>query len=178
MKSQPLLRSLPSLFLLAASLFVPALLRSQEAGTQTPAAADAKPLVTIESISIEPGSPGPDTLCKLRVTLRNQGAEIASQLGFSVKINGQELGVYGNQLFMYPVGAQASEEIPLYNFWSTETSREMPKNGKMTVEVSLNEARWMKIADDEEGVEVWTPLGDVEGLPVSSRVTLTMKKAV
>jgi hypothetical protein len=132
--------------------------------------------LTIESIQVEPMKPGADTLCRLRVDLRNQGSEIASQLDFSVRINGQELAVYTNQLFMYPIPADATEEVQLYNFWSTETSRAMPKDGKLQIEVTLKAARWMEIKDDEEGVEVWTPLGDVEGLPVSQSVTLTMTR--
>ena len=143
--------------------------QAQEAGEQKPS------LVKIESVTVEPPTPGPDTLCKLRVTVRNDGDEIASQLDFKVKINGQELAVYRNQLFMYPVEPKQASEIKLYNFWTTETSRSMPKDLKMTVEVSLVEARWMKI-EMEDDVEVWTPLGDVDGLPVSQSVTLSMSK--
>ena len=142
---------------------------AQQAGEQKPS------LLKIESVMVEPTKPGPDTLCKLRVAVRNDGDEIASQLDFKVKINGQELAVYRNQLFMYPVEPKQSSEIKLYNFWTTETSRSMPEDLKLTVEVSLVEARWMKI-EMEDGVEVWTPLGDVDGLPVSQSVTLSMSK--
>ncbi len=45
----------------------------------------------------------------------------------------------------------------------------------------LREAQWMSILmEEEEGeeIEVWRPLGPVEGLPVSSSVTLeTVKTA-
>lgn len=133
--------------------------------------------LSIEAIVVEPSTPGADTLCRLRVTLSNTGDETASQLGFSVRLNGQELGVYSNQLFMFPVPAGGSGELPLFNFWTTESSRGMPADGKLRVEVTLKEAVWMKIEDDEEGVEVWTPLGEVPGLPVSASVTLEMKKA-
>jgi hypothetical protein len=138
--------------------------------------AAATPVLSIDEVIVEPGNPGADTLCKLRVKLGNKGSETASQLAFKVTLNGQDLGVYGNQLFMFPVEPGADNELKLYNFWTTETSRSMPKDGKLEVEVTLTEARWMKIADDEEGVEVWSPLGDVEGLPVSKSVTLEMKK--
>ncbi len=141
-----------------------------------PAEEASSPQLIIESITVTPEQPGPDTLCQLRVQLRNRGPEIASQLDFSIKINGQELAVYTNQLFMFPVPAGATEEIQLYNFWTTETSRPMPKDGKLTVEVVLKDARWMEIKEDEEGVEVWTPLGEVDGLPVSKSVTLTMSR--
>jgi hypothetical protein len=135
----------------------------------------AAPLVTLEAISVEPTAPGADTLCKLQVTLQNKGTEVASQLDFKVKINGQELPVYRNQLFMYPVQPDQSAQIQLYNFWSTETSRPMPADGKLTVEVSLVAAQWMKIAMEDE-VEVWEPLGPVDGLPSSQSVTLTMQR--
>lgn len=140
--------------------------------------------LTITKIEVQPANPGPDTLCRLKVTVRNTGEQKASQLGFSVKLNGQDLSVYGNQLFMYPVPAGGELEIPLYNFWTTETSRpQMPTNSKYGVEVSLLEAQWMDISMEkemvdragqqvEEEVEVWTPLGAVSGLPVSASVTL------
>ncbi len=138
--------------------------------------AAAAPLLTLEEVTVEPTNPGPDTLCKLRVKLRNAGTQIASQLDFGVSINGQALPVYRNQLFMYPVAAGETAEIKLYNFWSTETFRPFPTDGKMKVEVTLRDARWMTVEEDEEKVEVWTPQGAVEGLPVSRSVTLTMVK--
>lgn len=141
---------------------------AQEAGAPAPT-------VTLEAISVEPATPAADTLCKLKVTVQNKGTEVASQLDFKVKINDQDLPVYRNQLFMYPVRPQESAEIPLYNFWSTETSRPMPGDGKLTVEVSLAAAQWMKISMEDD-VEVWEPLGPIEGLPSTQSVTLTMQR--
>lgn len=138
----------------------------------------AAPLLTLEEVSVEPASPAADTLCRLRVKLRNNGDQIASRLGFAVSLNGQDLGVYGNQLFMYPVAPGATEEISLYNFWTTETSRAMPADGKLRVEVTLKEAVWTRVEmeTDEEGeIEVWTPIGPVDDLPVKAAVTLQMK---
>lgn len=137
--------------------------------------AESPPKLAIEEIVVEPAKPAAETLCRLSVRISNQGEEIASQLGFQVKLNGQELAVYGNQLFMFPLDPGATSEVKLYNFWTTETSRSMPADGKLTVEVALTEARWMSIENDDEGVEVWTPLGDVTGLPVSNSVTLEME---
>lgn len=164
---------IPVLVAALAGLVIPA--ASQEA---------AVPLLEVTKIDVQPASPAAETLCQLTVTLRNTGEENASQLGFAVKLNDQDLTVYGNQLFMYAVPAGGELEIPLYNFWTTETSRPtMPANGKFKVEVLLQEAQWMEIStvtetveragvEIEEDVEVWTPLGAVEGLPVSSSVTL------
>lgn len=162
----PLLRSssaLSAAMLIACFLIAPSL-AGQEA-----------PLLTVEKISVEPARPGPDTLCKLRVTLRNAGKEIASQLDFRVSINGQELAVYRNQLFMFPVEPGQTAEIKLYNFWSTETSRPMPQDGKLKIELTLVGAQWMKIRTEDE-VEVWEPLGPVENLPSASELTVEMAK--
>ncbi len=157
-----------------AGLLAPAALHGQEAAAE--GKAKPAPVLSVEQIVVEPGDPGPDTLCRLRVKLKNSGDRIASQLGFTVRINGQELPVYGNQLFMYPLEAGAVSELKLYNFWSTETSRPMPADGRLELEVVLKEAVWMDISTDDEGVEVWTPQGAIEGLPVSAKITLAMKK--
>lgn len=170
MKSHRLALAVP---LLALALLIAGPAQAQEEGAEPPA-----PLLTVEEVIVEPSSPAADTLCRLRVKLRNRGDKVASRLGFTVRLNGQELGVYGNQLFMYPVPPGAVEEIPLYNFWSTESSRPMPAGGKLKVEVTLTEAVWTKSEmekDDQGEIEVWTPLGAVPGLPVGSSVTLEMR---
>ncbi len=153
----------------------PAALRGQEAPAAEGEAKPA-PVLSVEEIVVEPADPGPDTLCRLRVKLKNSGDRIASQLGFAVRINGQDLPVYGNQLFMYPLEPGAVSELKLYNFWTTETSRPMPADGRLALEVELKEAVWMDISTDADGVEVWTPQGAIEGLPVSAKITLAMKK--
>lgn len=143
-------------------------------GEPKPAAKTPPPLV-LEAVEIEPSQPGADTLCRLRVKLKNDGNRKASVFGFEVRINGQELPVYRNHLFMQAVDPETLGELHLFNFWTTETSRPFPKDGKLTVEVSLKEARWVEVKM-EEGVEVWTPLEPVPGLPLSKSVTLQLKK--
>lgn len=143
--------------------------RAQETEQETPEPAP----VTLEKLVIEPAEPGVDTLCSLRVALRNQGDQVVSQFGFTVTIDGVELPVYRNQLFMYPVGPGETVEIPLYNFWTTETSRPPPTDGELDVRVELGEAQWMRIEMEDE-VEVWTPQGAVDGLPVATTRTLTL----
>lgn len=133
----------------------------------------SEPKVTLQSITVMPSDPAADTLCKLSVAIGNTGDRTVSQFGFSVRINDAELPVYANQLFMYPVEPGATLEIPLYNFWSTETFRPAPADGKLDLEVSLREAEWMQI-EMEDDVEVWTPLGAVEGLPSTRTVTLKL----
>lgn len=163
----------PIVLLAAVSLLAAGPVTAQEEG-----AAALAPQLKIEEISVEPASPAADTLCQLRVKISNTGEQIASRLGFSVSLNGQDLGVYGNQIFMYPVNPGTTEEVSLYNFWTTETSRTMPADGKLRVEVALKEAVWTQVATetDEEGeIEVWTPIGPVEKLPTSATITLQMK---
>jgi len=157
--------------LLALALHSPA--RADE-----PAAAAAASALRVAAIEVEPESPGPDTLCRLRVRIANAGERDAASLGFTVRVDGVELPVYRNQLFVQRIPAGATETVALYNFWSTETSRPaLPADGKLRVEVELREAQWMQIGD-EDGVEVWRPLGAVEGLPVrAERVLATRSSA-
>lgn len=165
-----------SCLVLVLSLTVALPLAAGPAPAQEEAAAEAPPPVRIAAVHVEPEKPAADTLCRLKVELENADQRIASQLGFSVTINGQQLPVYTNHLFMFPVAPGATSELALYNFWSTETSRPMPATGKLEIEVALLEARWMDISTDEDGTEVWKPIGDVSGLPVSHSITLEMAK--
>lgn len=132
-----------------------------------------EPALVLAEVIVEPQAPAVDTLCKLRVKVTNKGDETASQFGFTISINDVELPVYKNQLFMYPVKAGETLEFPLYNFWSNETARPVPADGKLRLEVVLREAQWMKI-EMEDDVEVWTPLGAVPGLPSTQALTLSM----
>lgn len=132
--------------------------------------------LAITAIRVEPEKPSADTLCRLRVEIENTDERIATQLGFTVTVNGQKLPVYESHLFMFPLPPGAKTELPLYNFWSTETSRPEPANGKLEIVVTLREARWMKIAMEDE-VETWTPLGDVTGLPLSRSITVPLSKS-
>lgn len=133
------------------------------------------PLV-LEAVEITPPEPGVDTLCRLMVKIRNGGGQPASSLHFAVSVAGQELPVYDNQVFMQPLPPEETTEVSLYNFWTTETGRAAPADGKLAVEVTLEEARWLKVERDEEGVEVWQPLEPVPGLPLSRSVTLNLRK--
>jgi len=174
MKSpNPTVRSLSRPFLIATSLVIAWFFGSLS--MVTPSAAQEAPPITIESILVEPSSPGPDTLCKLTIKLVNGGDRTVSQLDFRVQINGQDLPVYTNQLFMFPLPAGESVDVPLYNFWSTETSRPLPSDGKLAIQVTLAAAQWMEIKLEED-VEVWRPLGPVEGLPTSKTLTVSMSK--
>ncbi|MEM6457080.1 MAG: hypothetical protein AAF772_18465 [Acidobacteriota bacterium] len=143
----------------------------------------APPPVTLAALAISPEKPGLDALCRLTVTLANRDVRALSSLQFAVRINGQTVPVYGNHLFYdliagttaAPAGedgasadadaSAARTDVPLFNFWTTETDRPAPADGTLTVEVVLEAARWMTIATEDDGTETWTPAGDVPGLP-------------
>lgn len=136
-----------------------------------------EPEVVIERLEVDPASPGTETLCRLTATLRNGGSRAVYSFGFDVELNGQSLPVYEKQLFLQVIGAGESEEVALYNFWTSETGRPAPANGKLEVLVRLREARWVEVSEveeDGETVEVWTPVGDVSGLPQSVSLTLEL----
>jgi len=153
--------------LLAVLYFSQPLAGQQETKTVSP--------LNLESIEVTPDKPGPDTLCKLRVRVRNAGAQTASRLAFGVRLNGERIAVYESSLFLKPIAPGGTVEVPLYNFWSTETSRPAPKEGKLLVEVELRQAEWMKVEKDAKGAEIWTPIGAVTGLPVSRSLTVLLQ---
>ncbi len=134
-----------------------------------------KPALTLESVRVEPPSPGPDTLCRLSVTLRNAGEVPASALELTVKLNGRELSAYKDRLFLHAVEPGTAREIRLFNFWSTEPGRPAATDGKLTVEVTLARAAWMQ-REMKDGTETRTFAGPVEGLPLTKSVTLKLGK--
>jgi hypothetical protein len=62
-------------------------------------------------------------------------------------------------------------ELRLFNFWTSESARQAPADGRYRVEVSLDAARWYTIAKQADE-EVWTPVGPVAGLPATASVTV------
>ena len=148
-----------------------------------PAAHAAQPPVSapeselsLTRVLVEPAAPAADTLCRLRVEIRNSGTRPASHLVFRVRVAGHELPVYGKLVTLQTLPAGATSEVRLYNFWSSETGRAFPADGKLTVEVALLEARWVRV-ETKDGDEVITPLEPVAGLPVSRSVTLSRAPA-
>lgn len=143
-----------------------------------------KALLALEEVivrgPVEGEAPGADTLVRLSVRIANRGEAIASALAFTVEVAEQELPVYVNQVFLKPIPPGETVELALYNFWTSETGRDAPADGKLSVEVALREAKWMERtveeAEGEPPVEVWTPTGAVEGLPVTASTVVTLKK--
>ena len=134
--------------------------------------------VLLERIEITPATPGPRTLCRLTVRVRNAGDRDVYGFGFDVELNGQALRVYENQLFLQVIEAGESDGVALYSFWTSETGRPVPADGDLEVRVRLREARWVRVSEvkeDGETVEVWTPDGAVSGLPQVVSRTLKLK---
>lgn len=136
----------------------------------------APPPLTLQAIQVEPASPAPDTLCHLTITVKNAGERPASALEVAVKVGGRELPAYRGRVFLTPVEPGATRQVRLFNFWSSETGRPAPADGKLTVEVTLARASWMQ-RETQAGATVWTPAGPVQGLPSSKSVTVAMGKA-
>ena len=142
------------------------------------AARAEEPQVVLAGIQVTPASPGPDALCRLVATVRNSGDRAVYSFGFDVELNGRALPVYEKQLFLQVIEAGESAEVALYNFWTSETGRPVPEDGRLEVVVRLREARWVEVSEveeDGETVEVWTPVGEVAGLPQAASRTLELK---
>ncbi|HVS15197.1 MAG TPA: hypothetical protein VMV46_14810 [Thermoanaerobaculia bacterium] len=136
--------------------------------------------LVLAAVEVAPPDPGDETLCQLRVRVENRGERPASALGFEVRLDGEPLAVYEKQLFYQKLPPGQTSEVRLFNFWTTETGRARPADGVLDVEVVLREAVWLEITEEkEEGsdqpVEVWTPVGEVAGLPVSKTLVLRLK---
>ena len=79
-------------------------------------------LLTSVAVDVQPAHPGPDTLCRLRIRIRNAGTALASDLSFQVTVNGKLLGNLLNHTFRIPLEAGKETEVPLFNFWSSSTA--------------------------------------------------------
>jgi hypothetical protein len=123
-------------------------------------------VLRIVAVDVQPPNPGPDTLCRLRVRLRNSSKEPASDLSFRVTINGQRLANYVNHTFRTTLEPGKDTDLPLYNFWSSEAGRPYPSDGRLVIEVRVIGARWLDPRSKNPG-------GTVEPLPPPFSVTLT-----
>lgn len=144
----------------------------------TASSAADEPEVVLAGFEVTPAAPGPETLCRLVATIDNRGGRAVYSFGFDVELNGRALPVYEQQLFLQVIEPGVSAEVALYNFWTSEQGRSAPADGKLEVVVRLREARWVEVTEveeDGETIEVWTPVGDVAGLPQTASRTLELK---
>ncbi len=161
----------PAVLLLATLWATPAVVAQEEETTEA-----TPPPLTLEAIEVTPAKPAVDTLCRLKVRLRNTGKRPISGMAFTVTVAGHPLSVYKNQLFYQLLPAGETSEVALFNFWTTETGRPAPKDGKLPVEVSLTEATWIDLSTDEDGVEVWKIQEAIPGLPIGKTLPLVLAK--
>jgi hypothetical protein len=176
-------KTLPLLLLLSA------LLPGGAAGQapQAPPPAPKSPLapLTVTAIEIRPANPGPDTLCQLAVKVKNGGTRKASALVFAVRVNGLPLAVYKRQVYLQVIDPGTTATVGLFNLWTTETGRPLPKDGQLRLEVTLAEARWVEVktegtagtAGTAGGTEVVTPGEAVPSLPVSASLVVPLQGA-
>jgi hypothetical protein len=123
--------------------------------------------VGVDAILVGPASPGPSTLCTLKVRLKNGGARTVSYFTLSVKIDGQDVPVYKSQLYVVNIDPGTVGELQLYNFYSPSA----PK--PFTVQVTLVEAQWVQVK--KEGTSTTTtPSGPIAGLPTSASLLVKM----
>jgi len=140
------------------------------------AAQRTDPLVRVEEVVVTPTGKGdtqptglaPGTLCSLRVKLRNAGTQKASSFGFIVRINGKQESTYDKILYVQAIDPGTTGKVTLNNFYSPEPQ---VKDGKVAVEVTLREARWMEIKKEGEA-QTWVPTGDVKDLPSSKSISI------
>jgi hypothetical protein len=138
---------------------------TQRDADQLPPFSDSSPL-KIVAVNVQPANPGPDTLCKLQVRIRNAGKEPASDLRFRVTVNGQRLASYINHNFRVTLAPGKDTDVPLYNFWTSEAGRPYPPDGRLVVEVRLIGGRWFASSLAK------TSTGEVAPLPPPLSVTL------
>ena len=121
--------------------------------------------LVLEAAEVTPAKAPADALCQLRARIKNGGTTVATAFVFALEIDGKAIAVYRNHVFMDPIEPGETRSIKLYGFWTSETGRPLPASGDLEVELTLQEARWMKMEKDAEGARVWQDLGAVEGLP-------------
>ncbi len=57
-------------------------------------------------------------------------------------VSGQRLAPYLNHVFLIALEPGKETEVPLYNFWTSESGRPFPKDGRLVVDVRLTGASW------------------------------------
>src|SRR4051812_40402874 len=147
------------------------------AGLARPASTAPPPAqLVLPGISVTPSSPAVDTLCELRVKIRNNGRQPASRFAFDVRVGDVPIPVYQHVVYFQTVPAGATVELRLYNFWSTEAARPAPADGQLRIRVELRTARWMTVTKDAQGIETSTPAGEVAGLPAAASLTVPVAR--
>ena len=104
---------------------------------------EASPALRLEAALVRPAVARADTLCHLEARITNGGAQTASAFAFRLALDAHDIGVYRDHLFMDPIAPGETRTLPLFSFWTNETSRPLPASGTLAVEHTLESARWM-----------------------------------
>jgi hypothetical protein len=129
--------------------------------------------LAVEAVLVGPEKPTAASLLTLSVRLANRGPRPVSRLRWRVSVAGRPLESYRDRLDLALVPPGGAVELPLYNFWASESGRPAPADGVLEVVVEVVAAQWVVVAE-RDGVPVETPTGAVPGLPVqgTARVRL------
>ena len=123
--------------------------------------------VHVDAIVIQPASPGPATLCELKVRLKNAGNRTVSYFRFNVKIDGQEAPPYKLYTHVVNIEPGATGVLALSNFYSPPEAR------AFEIQVILVEAQWVEVKK-EGSSSTTTPSGPVAGLPTGASLSVKM----
>jgi hypothetical protein len=116
---------------------------------------------------VKPASPGPSTLCELKVRLKNAGGRAVSFFRFDAKIDGKEVPSYKVYTYAVNVEPGTTGEFALFNFDSP------PQTKAFDVQVTLVEAQWVEVKK-EGNSSTTTASGPVAGLPTGASLSVKM----
>ena len=133
-----------------------------------------EPPLTIDSIRVTPDAPTASTLCHLTIAVTNATDRPISRLGLAVTVNGRPVKAYERTLYMQTLRPHATTEIPLYNFWTTESSRPASADNRLVLEVAVVRAAWT-IVTTPAGVPTMAAAGSVAPLPAAKRIVVPLK---
>lgn len=154
-------------------LVLPVAIHAQENGEDVEVDVEVESHLALASIEMSAAETELPRLVSLSVGIANESERPITALGFEVVVEGVSLPVYDNQLFMQRLAPGETTTVDLYNFWSGETGRPNPTDGKLDVTVRLREAKWLTVSK-EGTTDVWEVGDAVPGLPLEVQKTLSL----
>jgi hypothetical protein len=121
--------------------------------------------VAVDAILVEPASPAPDTLCGLKVRLKNGGTRPVSYFRFKIQVDGKDVPQYDIQSYAIDIDAGATREVLLNNFWTSSVAK------PFDMKVELLEAQWVQVKREATSTTI-TPVEPVAGLPVGASLSV------
>jgi hypothetical protein len=164
---------LPHLVAVALCAVLPLTAQAQEGGEEVEVDVEVESHLALASIEMDAAETDLPKLVSLSVGIANESERPITALAFEVVVEGVSLPVYDNQLFMQRLAPGETTTVELYNFWSGETGRPNPSDGKLDVTVRLREAQWLTVTK-EGATDVWEVGDAVPGLPLEVQSTLSL----